>query len=67
MLHTPHVLHALPCEGRMDHTRMGVCKDALNNPKYVEELSGLAEVQRKAEELNLGGDGEDGDDWALSD
>lgn len=39
-------------------------KDALNDPKYVEELSGLAEIQRMTEELDLG-DGDD--DWALSD
>lgn len=40
-------------------------KDALNNPKYLEELSGLSEIQKLTEEMAIG-DGDE-DDWALSD
>lgn len=43
-------------------------RKALNDPKYVEELSGLAEVQRMTEALTFDDDDDDGSDsWALSD
>lgn len=41
-------------------------KDALNNPKYVEDLAGLTEIQEMTEQLDFGlSDGDD--EWALSD
>lgn len=40
-------------------------KDTLNNPKYIEDLAGLTELQKMTEDLDL--DCSDGDDeWALS-